>query len=112
MADQQNNTIKTFDKSLNEDVNDFHLPSNQWSQARNAINNSVTGDLGKLGNEPGNIECVSAPYTIIGFIHIIEDKWAVFSTDGTNSESGIIEVPGDKLYWSLYRPLLRTGSER
>ena len=89
MADQQNNTIKTFDKSLNEDVNDFHLPSNQWSQARNAINNSVTGDLGKLGNEPGNIECVSAPYTIIGFIHIIEDKWAVFSTDGTNSEIGL-----------------------
>ena len=33
-------------------------------------------------------------------------------TDGTNSESGIMEVPGDKLYWSLYRPLLRTGSER
>ena len=67
---QDPNTTRTFDKALNEDVKDFHLPSNEWTQARNAINNSVTGDLGKLGNEPGNLECASAPYPIIGFIHI------------------------------------------
>jgi len=88
---EQNNNSRTFDKSLNEDVNDFHLPSNQWTQARNAINNSITGDLGKLGNEPANLECLTPDlkYPIIGFIHIIEDRWAVFSTDGTNSEIGI-----------------------
>lgn len=80
---------RTFDKSLNKDVNDFHLPSNEWTRARNAINNSISGDLGKLGNEPANLYCVSAPYPIIGFIHIIEDKWAVYSTDGTNSEIGL-----------------------
>ena len=93
MAQDPNNTsssnTRTFDKSLNEDVNDFHLPANEWTQARNAINNSITGDLGKLGNEPANLECVSAPYPIIGFIHIIEDKWAVYSTDGTNSAIGL-----------------------
>jgi hypothetical protein len=89
MAQEQNNQPRTFDKALNEDVKDFHLPSNEWTQARNAINNSKTGDLGRLGNEPGNTSCVSAPYTIIGFIHIIEDKWAVFSTDNTNSEIGL-----------------------
>jgi hypothetical protein len=88
--EEQNNStssgeVRTFDKSLNEDVNDFHLPSSDWTQARNAINNSITGDLGKLGNEPGNSECIKISYpsaTIIGFIYIIEDKWAVFSTDG------------------------------
>lgn len=93
MAEQGQNTSsqdsKTFDKSLNRDVNDFHLPKNEWSRGRNAINNSVTGDLGKLGNEPANLFCVQAPYPIIGFIHIIEDKWAVFSTDGTDSEIGL-----------------------
>jgi len=93
MADKEQNTssnkTKTFDKSLNKDVNDFHLPENEWSGARNAINNSITGDLGKLGNEPANLLCVLAPYPIIGFIHIVEDKWAVFSTDNTNSEIGL-----------------------
>ena len=96
--EEQNNSsgqVRTFDKSLNEDVNDFHLPSNEWTQARNAINNSATGDLGKLGNEPGNLECIKIAYpfaTIIGFIHIIEDKWLVFSTDGSGtSEIGLFK---------------------
>jgi hypothetical protein len=34
-------------------------------------------------------------------------QYAWKMTDGTNSESGIMEVPGNELYWSLYRPLLR-----
>lgn len=96
--EEQNNSsgqVRTFDKSLNEDVNDFHLPFNEWTQARNAINNSVTGDLGKLGNEPGNLECIKIAYpfaTIIGFIHIIEDKWLIFSTDGAGtSEIGLFK---------------------
>lgn len=89
MAQDNTNDTRTFDKSLNEDVNDFHLPSNEWTHGRNVINNSVSGDLGKLGNEPANLLCVQAPYPIIGFIHIIEDKWAVYSTDGTNSEIGL-----------------------
>jgi len=88
---QDPNTTRTFDKALNEDVKDFHLPGNEWTQARNAINNSKTGDLGRLGNEPGNTSCLTTElkYTIIGFIHIIEDKWAVFSTDNVNSEIGL-----------------------
>lgn len=94
MAEQQGSNTsseesKTFDKSLNTDVNDFHLPKNEWSRARNTINNSITGDLGKLGNEPANKYCISAPYPIIGFIHIVEDVWAVYSTDNVNSEIGL-----------------------
>lgn len=86
-----NSETRRFDKSLVEDVNDFHLPENSWTQARNAITNSVTGDLGKLGNEPGNRFCTKAPYPIIGAIHLNADKWAIFSTDNTNSEIGIYE---------------------
>lgn len=83
-----NQGTKSFDKELVEDVNDFHLPTNSWSHARNAINNSITGDLGKLGNEPSNLSCIKAPYKIIGLIHIEADRWAVFSTDNTDSEIG------------------------
>lgn len=91
--EEQNNSsgqVRSFDKALNEDVNDFHLPSNEWTQARNAINNSVTGDLGKLGNEPANLKCVEIDYPIIGTIHVIEDKWLLYSTDKLgNCEIGL-----------------------
>jgi hypothetical protein len=79
---------RRFDKELNEDVNDFHLSQDSWTQARNAINNSKTGDLGKVGNEPSNLFCTKAPYPIIGAIHLEADEWTIFSTDDVNSEIG------------------------
>jgi hypothetical protein len=82
---------RRFDRELNEDSKDFHLPPDSWTKARNAINNSVTGDLGKLGNEPSNLFCQRAPYAIIGVIHINADRWAIFSTNNANSEIGIFE---------------------
>lgn len=81
--------LRRFDKELSEDVNDFHLNESTWTQARNAINNSKTGDLGKLGNEPGNQYCTEATYTIIGAIHTEADVWVLYSTDETNSEIGL-----------------------
>jgi hypothetical protein len=91
MQDTSSVDPRRFDKELNEDVSDFHLPPDSWTKARNAINNSVTGDLGKLGNEPSNSFCIKAPYPIIGFIHINADRWAVFSTNNTDSEIGLFE---------------------
>ena len=61
---------RRFDKDLQKDISDYHLPENEWTYARNAINNSNIGDLGRLGNEPANKNCITAPYTIIGFIHL------------------------------------------
>ena len=101
MADQSLSNLepRSFDKELVEDINDFHLPKSAWTQARNAINNSKTGDLGKLGNEPGNEFCTTAvdplfphtSYTIIGAIHLEADTWAIYSTDEYNSEIGIFK---------------------
>jgi hypothetical protein len=90
----------TFDKNIVRDVNDFHLPKNVWGHARNAINNSKTGDLGKIGNEPANDLCTelvnslvplasALPYSVIGVIHLEADKWAIFSTNGVSSEIGL-----------------------
>jgi hypothetical protein len=81
----------TFDKSLVTDTSDFHLPENSWTYARNAINNTRKGDLGKLSTEPANNLCTFATYTIIGAIHIEEDKWLIFSTNNTDSEIGIFK---------------------
>lgn len=82
---------RLFDNHLNKDVKDFHLKENEWTFARNAINNSKTGDLGKLGNEPSTLYCTSAPYPIIGAIHLEADKWAIFSTNDTDCEIGFFE---------------------
>ena len=102
MAQQDNNPISTrrFDKSLNEDVNDYHLGENSWTHARNAINNSRTGDIGKLGNEPSNLLCAEAittrinvgtRLTIIGVIHLYADTWVIFATNNTISQISIFK---------------------
>jgi hypothetical protein len=81
--------IQTFTKGLSEDVNGIMKNESSWTQARNAINNSTVGDLAELSNEESNYLCAEAPYPIIGFVHLGEDRWAVFSTDDSNSEIGV-----------------------
>lgn len=112
---------RTFDKDMKQDVNDGHLPHDSWTYARNAINNSNSGDLGKLGNEPSNLLCIRAPYKIIGTIHLTGDIWAIFSTDETNSEIGIYEegicryttaVNDPCLAFSKYHLITNKGASR
>ena len=62
-----------------------------WEHAINAINNSIDGDTGVIGNEPANFECAEIPYTIIGSIHIYGDHWVIFSTDDVSSEIGTFD---------------------
>ena len=94
----------TFDKSMVTDINDYHLPENSWTYARNAINNSRKGDFGKLSSEPSNMLCTTAPFAVIGAIHIEKDRWAVFSTNDYLSEIGILTEGECK-----YEPLVRSA---
>jgi hypothetical protein len=80
-----------FNKGLVKDFDDVYNPEGAWSHARNAVNNSVTGKIGVLGNEPANGFCTQAPYTVIGAINLTLDKWIIYSTDDTNSEIGYFE---------------------
>jgi hypothetical protein len=97
MANKQGNnpihqSLSRFDKGLATDIQDFHLDKQSWISARNAINNSHIGDLGDIGNEPGNEFCSSAPYKIIGAIHLSKTEWWIFSgNDADGSEVGIFE---------------------
>jgi hypothetical protein len=92
------NVSKGFAKNLVEDVSNYLLDDNSWTQARNAINNSKSGDMGSIGNEPSNRFCIEivdeqtgAPLTIIGTVHVKADVWVLFSTDDSNSEIGIFK---------------------
>lgn len=89
---------KGFAKNLVEDVSNYFVDDNSWTQARNAINNSHTGDIGSLGNEPANLFCVrvtsdgtptGAPLTIIGAVHVKADTWILFGTDDSNHQVGL-----------------------
>ena len=77
-----------FVKGMTKDPNASLVGKDQWTHARNAINNSKDGDIGTLGNEPGNKLCTSAPFTIIGTTHLYGDKWILFSTNNQQSEIG------------------------
>ena len=68
-------------KGMLKDVHAGYVNKDTWSHARNAINNSVDGDTGVIGNEPANILCANIPYTVIGGIHLYGDKWIIYSTD-------------------------------
>lgn len=84
-------STNTFDKGLVTDISDYHLPTRAWTHARNAINNSHTGDLGNVGNEPANKFCASAPYDIIGTIHLEKSLWCIFSGNDIDSEIGTFD---------------------
>ena len=80
-----------FIKGMAKDPNAAFVTKEQWSHARNAINNSADGDVGTLGNEPANLLCGVIPYTIIGTIHLYADKWVIFSTNNSISEIGTFD---------------------
>tara|TARA_R100001463_G_scaffold5551_2_gene18767 strand:+ start:4349 stop:12184 length:7836 start_codon:yes stop_codon:yes gene_type:complete len=97
MAEQQNtpklqdtSSIDTdiFIKGMTKDPNISLVGKEQWTHARNAINNSADGDVGTLGNEQANYLCDAAPFTIIGAIHLYGDKWVLYSTNNEQSEIG------------------------
>ena len=89
------NTSKTetrsFQKGMIKDLNETMMGEGSYLNAINAVNNSRAGDLGIIGNEQSNDFCVSAPYTIIGTIHMYGDKWAIYSTNDVDSEVGIFD---------------------
>ena len=100
----------TFIKGLNKDTDASFIQEGMWAHARNAVNNTLEGDMGTLSNEISNALCskvlLNAPVNplntvkkIVGAIHLYADKWVIFSaansTINTNfseySEIGLFE---------------------
>lgn len=94
MADKLQNTSSvstsvTSKVGLVADLTDSLLSNEQYSHARNAVRNSKDGDLGALGNEPSNLDCITAPYKIVGTIPLPNDEIIIFSTNNVASEIGL-----------------------
>ena len=92
MADNTQSTTNaitnSFTKGMLKDPAETFLGEGVWTHARNAVNNSVEGQVGLLGNEQATKFCQFAPYNVIGAIYIIDDEWVIFSTNGIDSEVG------------------------
>lgn len=96
-TDSLNNPIV---KGLNTDFAP-HLQNKEiWTYARNTVLNSHAGNMYALQNEQSNTFCVDLPYTFIGSIPLNEGKFAIFTTDNTNSEIGIFN-PKDCTYLTI-----------
>ena len=87
---QDLNSVKsnTYTKGLFKDYNDSFVPEGVWINAINAVTNSHLGDGGTIGNEPSNIYCTQAAYSIIGIVKRDPDVWVIFSTNNVLSEIG------------------------
>ena len=104
-TDTSNVETNTFIKGLNKDADPSFVKQGMWTHARNASNNTASGDLGTISNEESNILCVKvmtasnfANKDIIGSIHLFSDKWVIYSVlydqlDGKplRSEIGLFE---------------------
>ena len=84
-------SLNTFNTGMMMDIDDIVVPQGVWLKARNAINNSDTGHLGVLGNEPSNTLCqtLTNNMTIIGMIYLTDGVWSVFATNNIDSEIGV-----------------------
>lgn len=92
MAEFQNTnnvTTNVFNKGMLKDLDVAFNPEGVWTHARNAVNNTIFGQTGVIGNEPANELCQKVPYTIIGLIPNEQNEWVVFSTDNITSEIGL-----------------------
>lgn len=89
MENITNTYSNTPSKGLLTDLNSALISKDVWTSAINTAYNSHNGDFQFLQNEPSNYKCVDLPYTPIGFIKLLDNKWIVFLTDDISSEIGI-----------------------
>lgn len=94
--DQSSNNLNStksnsYNKGLIKDYNDSFVPEGVWINAINAVTTSHKGDVGVIGNEPSNLYCFIAPYTVISIVRRDTDTWVIFSTNDVQSEIGIFK---------------------
>lgn len=89
---QNSNSIEQPSKGLYTDVAPISQPQGTYRFALNAINESEEGDMNTLTNEKGNEEYAFLPkgYVPIGSVYVGDGELCIFSTNGTNSEIGLL----------------------
>jgi len=117
LQDTSQNINHSFTKGLNKDSDPSFVQDGMWTHARNAVNNTVEGDLGAISNETSNFLCAITGATmpasivdkyIIGAIQLFSDKWLVY-TAGHNSQgqSKMSEIGLLEENSCTYRPIVQ-----
>ena len=123
MAEEKGNLntskTSTFIKGLHKDSDPAFIQEGMWTYARNAVNNTIEGDVGTISNEVSNALCATAgatipniyPYKyIIGMIHLFTDKWIVYTASHINEISiapGMSEIGLFEEQSCTYRPIVQ-----
>lgn len=85
-------TTNTFGKSsLVTDLDSSYIGKELYTYARNIDNVTHEGNMGTRTNSMSNTFCVELPYDFIGSISLNNDRYVIFSGDGTNSEIGVLD---------------------
>lgn len=86
------NNVNRPHKGMMQDINPVDQPKESYRYALNAVNETSEGNRTMLSNEKGNEECydLSPGYYRIGKVYTKDNEIVIFSTDGTNSEIGIV----------------------
>jgi len=117
IQDSAQRTLNTFVKGLNKDSDPTYVQEGMWTHARNAMNNTIGGNLGTLSNEASNFVCgisgTTMPSTvtsihIIGAIQLFSDKWIIY-TAGHNSQGQPVmsEIGLFEEDRCIYRPIVQ-----
>jgi hypothetical protein len=119
IQDTNKNSINNFVKGLNKDSDPSFVSEGMWTHAVNASNNTAEGDVGSLSNESSNYLCgitattlgpANSERNIIGAIHLLSDKWIIFTAvynstglgNSIGSEIGLFEED-----LCRYRPIVQ-----
>jgi len=83
-------------KGLFTDSSSVDQPKGTYTMAWNAINETREGESNFISNEEANasFSAIKSGYTLIGDVYIGDNNTALFSTNGTNSEIGIVDEKG------------------
>lgn len=109
--EQQQNTTSLqksvlFTKQMVKDIHPSLLGEGVWSNAINAVNNSLKGEKGVISNEPANRYINRVPYELIGAIALSAGKWVLFSTDDFQCEIGIFDEQSETYRHIINDPAL------
>ena len=87
-------------KGMLQDNNPVDQPKESYRYALNAVNETNDGNRTLLSNEKSNELCWSLPvgYLPIGQVYTVNNEVVIFSTDGIDSEIGIVR---DCIYESI-----------
>lgn len=88
-----NSKVTVSYKGMNKDIDPFLLEQGEYTHFINGQVNSHSGNSFLPQNEPSNFKCSTLPtgYKHIGTISLIGNRFALFSTDNTDSEIGIFD---------------------